>query len=311
MTDELGSLPLDTDIASQDELDAAIEASQTADSDLAAIGALAPSDDSMIQRKSGVWVARSMAQVKADLALAKGDVGLGSVDNVQQMPLSYLDTDGTLAGNSDAKVASQKATKTYVDAAAGAPILPMKTLSTGLSYTYTYITGPSGSYPDGSFDKLNNLTVDAVSGNLTPVAFSVYDTGSGLWGCTGPPASGYTAPTYSSGTWGVMWQNSDPSIVLNLGSALRPSYIEVWGQRNSGSGVGAPARAYLRSADDSGMSTNLVTHYNVLLPHQPYDGYPYRMVFRIPTTATARRYWNIVYIHAVEWTALSEIGVFA
>lgn len=31
MTDELGSLPLDTDIASQDELDAAIEASQTAD----------------------------------------------------------------------------------------------------------------------------------------------------------------------------------------------------------------------------------------------------------------------------------------
>jgi hypothetical protein len=31
------------------------------------------------------------------------------------MPLSYLDTDGTLAGNSDVKVASQKATKTYAD----------------------------------------------------------------------------------------------------------------------------------------------------------------------------------------------------
>jgi len=45
----------------------------------------------------------------------KAQVGLGSVDNVQQMPLTYLDTDGTLAGNSDVKVASQKAAKTYVD----------------------------------------------------------------------------------------------------------------------------------------------------------------------------------------------------
>lgn len=32
------------------------------------------------------------------------------------IPASYLDTDGTLAANSDAKVASQKAVKTYVDA---------------------------------------------------------------------------------------------------------------------------------------------------------------------------------------------------
>jgi hypothetical protein len=33
------------------------------------------------------------------------------------VPASYLDTDGTLAANSDTKVATQKATKTYVDAA--------------------------------------------------------------------------------------------------------------------------------------------------------------------------------------------------
>lgn len=31
-------------------------------------------------------------------------------------PISNLDTDGTLAANSDAKVSSQKAVKTYVDA---------------------------------------------------------------------------------------------------------------------------------------------------------------------------------------------------
>jgi len=48
-------------------------------------------------------------------SVTKSQVSLGSVDDVQQMPLSYLDLDGTLAGNSDAKVGSQKAIKTYVD----------------------------------------------------------------------------------------------------------------------------------------------------------------------------------------------------
>ena len=43
-------------------------------------------------------------------------VGLGNVTNVAQLPLSYLDTDGTLAANSDVKVASQKAVRTYITA---------------------------------------------------------------------------------------------------------------------------------------------------------------------------------------------------
>lgn len=43
------------------------------------------------------------------------NAGLGNVTNVAQLPLSYLDTDGALTANSDAKVASQKATKTYAD----------------------------------------------------------------------------------------------------------------------------------------------------------------------------------------------------
>jgi hypothetical protein len=48
-------------------------------------------------------------------ALNKSAVGLSSVDNVQQMPLSYLDTDTSLTANSDSKVPSQKAIKTYAD----------------------------------------------------------------------------------------------------------------------------------------------------------------------------------------------------
>ena len=47
----------------------------------------------------------------------KLQVGLSNVDNVQQMPLSYLDTNSKLASNSDSKVASQKAVKKYIDLA--------------------------------------------------------------------------------------------------------------------------------------------------------------------------------------------------
>ncbi len=54
-----------------------------------------------------------------NVTVSKSDVGLGSVDNTQQLPMSYLDTDEDLAANSDSKVASQKAVKTYVDAHAG------------------------------------------------------------------------------------------------------------------------------------------------------------------------------------------------
>ena len=48
-------------------------------------------------------------------ATTKAQVGLTNVDDIKQMPLAYLDIDGNLAANSDVKVASQKATKTYVD----------------------------------------------------------------------------------------------------------------------------------------------------------------------------------------------------
>lgn len=54
---------------------------QPLDSDLTAIAALTPTNDDVIQRKAGAWTNRTPAQLKTDLALVKGDVGLGNVDN--------------------------------------------------------------------------------------------------------------------------------------------------------------------------------------------------------------------------------------
>lgn len=59
----------------------ALDAKQGLDSDLTAIAALTPSNDDVVQRKAGAWTNRTMAQVKTDLVLVKGDVGLGNVDN--------------------------------------------------------------------------------------------------------------------------------------------------------------------------------------------------------------------------------------
>jgi len=73
---------------------AAQAASQPLDSDLTAIAALAPPDDDIIQRKSGIWVARTMAQVKADLAITPADIGA--------VPTSRTLTAGTaLTGGGD------------------------------------------------------------------------------------------------------------------------------------------------------------------------------------------------------------------
>lgn len=57
----------------------------------------------------------SVAGKTGAVTLAKTDVGLGSVTNDAQLKSSDKDIDGTLAANSDTKVASQKAVKTYVD----------------------------------------------------------------------------------------------------------------------------------------------------------------------------------------------------
>lgn len=59
----------------------ALDGKQPLDADLTAIAGLAPSANDTLQYKSGAWANRTPAQLKTDLALAKGDVGLGNVDN--------------------------------------------------------------------------------------------------------------------------------------------------------------------------------------------------------------------------------------
>jgi hypothetical protein len=62
-------------------LTAALAALQPADTDLSTIAGLTATTDNLIQSVAGAWASRTPAQLKTTLALVKGDVGLGNVDN--------------------------------------------------------------------------------------------------------------------------------------------------------------------------------------------------------------------------------------
>jgi len=64
------------------ELAAGLSGRQPLDSDLTALAGLTPANDDLPQHKGGVWTSRTPAQVKADMALTKDDVGLDQVSNL-------------------------------------------------------------------------------------------------------------------------------------------------------------------------------------------------------------------------------------
>jgi hypothetical protein len=71
-------LVLGTDIYSKAAVDSGF---QPLDSDLTTIAGLTATTDTFLQSKASAWTTRTPAQVKTDLVLVKGDVGLGNVDN--------------------------------------------------------------------------------------------------------------------------------------------------------------------------------------------------------------------------------------
>jgi hypothetical protein len=117
-------------------------------------------------------------------SVTKTQVGLGNVTDVAQLPASYLDTDGTLAANSDVKVASQKAAKTYADtklSKTGTETMTNKTVDDSLALKQISTpTDPSSGYDRIYFksdDKLYKKTaagVEAqVGGGLPPLKATI------------------------------------------------------------------------------------------------------------------------------------------
>lgn len=79
-------------------LQTALDGKQPLDSDLTAIAAIAPANDDVIQRKSGAWINRTIAQLKTDLGLT----GTNSGDQtVIPKRVTSATTTSTLTPNAD------------------------------------------------------------------------------------------------------------------------------------------------------------------------------------------------------------------
>jgi hypothetical protein len=99
-------------------------------------------------------------------SVTKTQVGLSNVDNVQQMPLSYLDIDNTLSNNSDVKVSSQKAIKYYVDHHAGG--VTAHSALTQLDYASAGHTGFEPTVAKGNLSEITSsiLTITGGTGSI-------------------------------------------------------------------------------------------------------------------------------------------------
>lgn len=149
---------------------------QGLNTNLTTIAGLSPSNDDILQRKAGAWANRTLAQVKSDLAL-------DNVTNVAQLPLSYLDTDSTLAANSATRVPAQSAVKSYVD-----------NISTGLSWKTACLVRTTGGVTlsgeqtiDGQLTSGSRVLVMAQSDSTQN---GIYTSASGSWTRTSDADSG-------------------------------------------------------------------------------------------------------------------------
>jgi hypothetical protein len=100
-------------LSDQIDLQSALDA-KLDDSQLDTDGTLAANSDAKIASQKAVKT--YVAAHSVTLPIAESDVTSLISDLAAKIPLTYLDTDGTLAANSDTKIASQKAVKTYVAA---------------------------------------------------------------------------------------------------------------------------------------------------------------------------------------------------
>lgn len=152
---------------------------QNADADLSAIAGLSPSNDDIMQRKAGAWTNRTPAQVKADLGLVAGDVGLGNVNNTSDAnkPISTA-TQAALDAKADdsALTAHTSDTTTVHGIADTSDLVVTADIASKVDDTIT-VTGTNSL--SGGGDLSANRTLSLVNDAATPGNDKYYGTDSG------------------------------------------------------------------------------------------------------------------------------------
>lgn len=139
---------------------------------LTAIVALTPANDDIIQRKSGTWINRTMPQLKTDLVLVKGDIGLGNVDNVADAskPVSTAQAAADALRILDPSGANDDFLQRKAGAWANRTVAQVKT-DLGLVYSYLFGDGSDGIV---NFDGTTTLLGLVPSSNVYTLTRDLY-----------------------------------------------------------------------------------------------------------------------------------------
>ncbi len=156
--------------------------------------------DQIATDESGETVQNHIDDISNPHSVTKAQVGLTNVDDVQQMPLSYLDTDPNLAADSDAKVASQKAVKDYIDALLGA--------NDAMTYKGVIDCGGNPNYPAADTGDTYRISV---AGKLGGASGEVVEVGDMAICLADSTASGDQASV--GAFWNIIQVNIDGNIV--------------------------------------------------------------------------------------------------
>jgi hypothetical protein len=132
--------------------------------------------------------------------LTKSQVNLGNVDNVEQLPLSYLDTDNTLSTNSDTRVSSQKAVKAYCD--------NLLALNDALIFKGSIDCSSYPNYPAGNIGWVYKVSVAGKIGGVFGINVEIGDT---LYCIVNNSVSGTQASVGSN--WTIVQTNIDGAVV--------------------------------------------------------------------------------------------------
>ncbi|MFA7264906.1 MAG: hypothetical protein WC054_01100 [Candidatus Nanopelagicales bacterium] len=163
-------------IGGPDALSPADIGAQPVDSDLTTIAGLTATTSNVIQSVGSAWASRTPAQLKATLALAKGDVGLGNVDNTSDAnkPVSTAQqTAFDLKLNiSDADERARDALGAALEAGANVTIAPNDATDK------IVISATAGAYTVNTFQPYAVETFSPTAG--TPKTFTLAQTNYGV-----------------------------------------------------------------------------------------------------------------------------------
>lgn len=230
--------------------------------------------------------------------------------NSDKIESSYLDTDTTLAANSDTKIATQKAVKAYVDT--GGNVNASETTkgiveeATDAEVTAGTATGATGAKLFVTPAKLTTRLSSLLNTSKSFTATESITTGDAVIVGTGSDsiASNSNVPastgtnTLSTTTWfsqnftvtGSAKKIKSVRVNCNSGSVNNKADLLIYAIDGSNKPTGAALGSVLDFSMGSGASQDLTVTFSTPVTVTPSTNYA--IVMRLSSSSTAPRYWN-------------------